>query len=907
MDLVGREVETNAIEDILRAAREGLSGTLVVRGEAGIGKTAVLNWAEKNADDFHILKVDGVESEQSMSFAGLHRLLVPLLGGSDDLPVRQRDALDTAFGRLGGGGSPDLFLIGLAALTLLADAATRRPLLCVIDDAQWMDEESRELLAFIARRLHAERIVLLIAVRDGEEVRDSFHGLPEMRLPSLALADARRLLFSVADQPLDVVLAARILTESQGNPLALVELREEALTGERAAGLLPGEPLPLGRRLEALFRHRVEALPESTRAFLLIAAAEPVHLDLVWKAAERMGIPVQAVEAATAARLFDPRRDPAFVHPLARSAAYGSASPSDRRRVHEILAELIGAGEPEARARHRSAATPGIDEDVAAELEEVASHAEGRGGWSARAAFLVRAAELTPEPSRRSDRLLTAAEASLVSGSSATATALLERSRIDRLTPRQSAQAKRIEAALATLEEPGRVPVILLEAAQALESLDPLAARDSYREALQACMVSCQLTTGTTPREVGSAALEAAHLWGSKRREHDALQDGLAARFAVGYAAAVPDLQRGLAALCTESAPSAGMTRWAVLGANAAAELWDADGYRTVTTLMEKTDRQRGALDSLRLSLGPVAHALMWAGDFTGADVAHSEATEISVALGADAATWEALKVELLAWQGRDEEARFVAELLTGELGQSTGAGVVVNLGHVALGILDIAHGRYEDALAHGLVVMEADSCPHGSQILPEVVEAGVRSGDMESAGAAFRRMRYRASASQTPWALGLLARCEALISTDPETHYERSLDLLRTTYVKTDLARTHLLFGEWLRRNKRRSEARDQLRAAYELFDGMGATAFAERTRVELAATGERARRRDVATDIELTAQERQIAGLAAYGATNQEIAGQLFLSSATVDYHLRKVFRKLSISSRRQLAAHL
>jgi hypothetical protein len=349
---------------------------------------------------------------------------------------------------------------------------------------------------------------------------------------------------------------------------------------ERVLGLLPDEPLPLGRRLDALFQRRVEELPASTQLFLLIAAAEPLRLDLVWKAADRLGIPADAADAAVGARLFDPRRVPAFRHPLARSAAYGYASPTDRRRVHETLAELVDPGQQDVRARHRAAAARGPDEDIASELEAVAAQAESRGGWSARAAFLARAAELTPEPSRRTDRLLAAAEASIVAGAPATATVILEKTRTDMLGPRQVAYTRRIEAALATLEEPGRVPAILLEAARAFESLDPRAARDTYREALQACMVSCQLTVGTTPAEVGTASLAAAPLWRADRTVYDALQEGVAARFANGYPAAVPALQSGVAALCTEREPSAGMTRWSVLGANAAAELWDADGYR---------------------------------------------------------------------------------------------------------------------------------------------------------------------------------------------------------------------------------------------------------------------------------------------------------------------------------------
>lgn len=353
---------------------------------------------------------------------------------------------------------------------------------------------------------------------------------------------------------------------------------------------------------------------------------------------------------------------------------------------------------------------------------------------------------------------------------------------------------------------------------------------------------------------------------------------------------------------------TAGLTRWAILGADAAADLWDADGYRTVSMRLERIERERGALESLRLTLGPLGHSLMWAGRFVDAEVAHTEATEISVALGAGRAVWEALKVELFAWQGRDEETRCIAGLLMGKLSVVAGGGVAVNLARIALTILNIAQGRYGDALDHGLPIMQDDPCPHGSQVLPEVVEAAVRTGAEQSAETALGRLRDRATESGTPWALGLLARCEALVARrDPDEPYRRAIDHLAATQVATDLARTHLLYGEWLRREKRLTDARSQLNKAHRLFDTMGATAFAERTRAELAATGGRSRKHRPGAASELTPQERQIATLAAGGATNAEVAEQLFLSAATVDYHLRKVYRKLSVRSRRQLAGML
>ncbi len=891
----------------MSAARDGMSGTLVLRGEAGIGKTSVLVAAEQQAEGFRVLRVHGVEAEENISFAALHRLLVPVLSESDRLPVPQRRALEATFGRIDG-GAPDRFLIGLAILTLLAGVSAHAPLLCLVDDAQWLDDETKELLAFIARRLYAEGLVLLLAVREPTEDRDAFAGLPELRIRGLQPSGARRLLSTALDQRLDMATTSRLVHETQGNPLALVELGRDATTSRRAAALLPVEPLPLSRRLEDLFKRQVQELPEETQQFLLVAAAEPAHTDVVWKAAEQLRIPAEVADPAIDAGLFDPQGAPAFRHPLIRSAVYGAASPSDRRRVHAAIADVLDVEEADLRACHRASAAAAPDEDIAAELERSADRTERRGGLPTRAVFMARAAELTPDSARRASRELAAAEAALAAGNVPRAEGLLQRARQGLTDPVQLARARRVEAAFHSFTVPGDVPLILLEAAKALEPLDPHEARDTYTQALQACLVSSQLTRGTTPLEVGAAALAAAPLWNPEEGIDDLLVSGFATRFAVGYREAVPALQGCIARLCAESLPMAGLTRWAILGADAAADLWDAEGYRTVTQRLENTERERGALESLRLTLGPLGHSLMWAGNFGDAEVAHSEATEISVALGADRAIWEALKVELFAWQGRDEDARFIAELLSGELSEAAGGGVAVNLARIALIILGIAQGRYQDALVHGLAIMADDPCPHGSQVLPEVVEAAVRSGAEEPARTALDRLRERATASGTPWALGLLARSQALVAEDdPDSNYQRALELLGTTYVTTDVARTHLLYGEWLRRDKRLTEARIQLQTAYQLFDTMGAVAFAERARVELAATGGRARKRNPGAAQELTPQERQIATLAAGGATNPEIAEQLFLSAATVDYHLRKVYRKLAVRSRRQLAGKL
>ena len=883
-----------------------MSGTLVIRGEAGVGKTSILEYAAEAADTFTVIRAAGVESEQDLGFSAIHRLVLPLLSGSDRLPSPQRRALEIVLG-LVDGDPPDRFLVGLAVLTLLSGAAEARPLLCLVDDAQWIDGESAELLAFVGRRLHAENTVLMVTIRDPDEGRDSFAGLPDIRLEGLDPVHARRLLNRAADAPIDPLTLERVVAETGGNPLALIELGRDMSSTTETEALLPGEPLPLGRRLEKHFVRQVQSLPAPVQRFLLIAAAEPNNPYLIWTAAKALGVPPAAAEHARAARLLNLGQTLTFRHPLIRAAVYGAASPTERRRIHSVLADSADPSEPDARASHRAAAAVAPDESVAAELDQAADRAESRGGWAARYAFLARAAELTPEGSRRSQRMIAAAEAALVSGLPSKAEALLERGRIGLTDPLETARANRIEAGLLAFINPGRAPRILLAAAEGLQSLDRAAALDTFVEALQACLVSCQLTVGTTAETVGRAALAAPR---PKTRTplSDAILTGFATRFSIGYREAVPALRRGVDMLCSESTLHAGLTRWAILGTDAAVDLWDADGYRRLTRRLERAERQRGALDSLRITLGCIGHDLMWAGDFAAAEVAHSEATEIAVALGGDAASWEALKIELLAWQGRDEDVRFVASLCISDLTEQRGSGVVFNLARVALVILDLGQGRYEDALAKALTVMRDDSCPHGSQVLPFAVEAAVRSGDTTSVVEVLARLRDRAIASGTEWGLGLLSQGEALAGGgDPEPHYLRALELLGRTYVKTDLARTHLLYGEWLRREKRRNDAREQLRTAFEMFDRMGAMAFGERARAELLATGGRAQRRTGGATRQLTAQENQIASLAAMGETNQEIAEKLFLSASTVDYHLRKVFRKLSVTSRRNLAAAL
>ena len=631
--------------------------------------------AELGSGKFRVLRVSGVEVEQGMSFAALHRLVLPMLVHADRLPEPQQRALDTTLGQIEG-DLPDRFLIGLAVLTLLANASVNKPLLWIVDDAQWIDGESQVMLAFVARRLLAERIVLMLSVRESSEGQDPFEGLPELRLRGLGREDAHRLMTEVVGRSLDMTTIGRLVEEADGNPLALAELGKHAVSNGRTAALLPNEPLPLSQKLEALFERQIKSLPKPTQQFLLIAAAEPSWTDAVWKAAERLQIPLDAPEAARVAGLFDPKRTPSFRHPMVRSAAYSSAAPSERRLVHAMLAELLDPAAVDCRASHLAAAAIEPNEDVASELERAADQADSRGGWSARAAFLARAAELTPEPMRRVDRLLIAASASIVAGNTGKCGSLLQMADTLPMSVRQRAEATRIRAELRMME-PGRAPAALLEAAAGLESSDPRLARETYREALQACIVSGHADTGETAGHVGRSALTAAGRLQSVTDECDELLEGFALRFSRGYEEAAPVLKRGLHLLLEESTSSKRATRWSVLGANCAADLWDADTYQLLAARLEKSDRESGALNSLPYTLGLIGYTRMWAGDFVGAELALAEATEISSAIHGVRGVSYGFRAELLAWQGRDEEARASGRVLTSintEFGDVPGA-----------------------------------------------------------------------------------------------------------------------------------------------------------------------------------------------------------------------------------------
>jgi DNA-binding CsgD family transcriptional regulator len=906
--VLGRADECGAIDGVLDAARAGLSGALVLQGDAGMGKTTLLEYAVSAAAGLRVLRLAGIESESEFGYAALHRLLSDSLDEADALPARQHDALSAAFG-LVAAEPADRFIVGLAALSLLARIAVRQPLLCIIDDAQWLDRESLDTLAFVGRRLHADGIALLFAVRRASTSKEPpLDGLPTLGVEGLPDDAALALLDTVVDHYIDRRVARDLVAATRGCPLAVIEFGAALNPEQFAGGDTISTPLTMSSRLERHFLHGVQALPQTTQTFLLVASADPSGDPArVFGAATLLDVPPDAAAPAISTDLVvvEPRVE--FRHPLIRSAVLQGASAPQRQKVHRALALVCEReSDRDGRAWHLAAATAGTDESVASELQERADRARARGRYATEAAFYSRAAALTPDASRRAERLLAAAQAHVRAGAHKAANVALTDARPHLADGLLGAHVQRLDAALHSFSLPNEMPALLLETARTLEELDVRMARDTYAEALEAVLVSAQLTKHVTMADVGRAALHAPRV-DTEPTLADAMIDAFGTRLSVGYVDAVPMLRRGIALVISDDRAGVGVGRAATLGNNAAADVWDADGYGEMLHRLEPIERERGALDSLRITLGGLAHFEMWRGKFALAEDRHTEATEIAAILGADPQIWDLLKVELFAWQGREAETRETAAALQGALMKAAGAGVSVNLARIALGILDLALGNHADAFDALWPLLGDDVPPHGSQCLAEIVEAAAGCGRMADASIAFRRLDERANASGTKWALGLRERSAAVLARgdDAEKHHRAAISHLEATLVQTDLARAYLLYGEWLLSEERRPEAREQLRLAHGMFEDMGARAFVQRTGRALEQTGAAPRRRaDTASD-QLTSQEHQVARLAVTGATNNEIAAALFISASTVDYHLRKVYRKLGITSRRQLSA--
>lgn len=907
MDLVGRRAEREAVERLLAEARDGRSGALAVLGEAGVGKTALLEHARSVAtrSGFRVESSVGLAAETQFAFGAIHQLSKPLLGRVDALPEPQQTALRVAFGQQAG-AAPERFLIGLAVLNLLAEAAEERPLLCVVDDAQWLDEASAQVLAFVARRLEAEQVVLLLSLRDPTDDGDlrSFAGLPELRLNGLDEGDARALLAAAVPTPLDDAVRDRILAEARGNPLALLELPRSAPPTRLAGGFETPDALSVPRRIEDSFRQRSRNLPNETQLLLLLAAAEPTgDAALLWRAAEVLGIDPESVTPAETAGLLEIDIRVRFRHPLVRSAVYQHCTEPDRRRVHGALAAVTDPhSDPDRRAWHRSRAVLGTDEEIAGELERSAGRARARGGVAAAATFLQQAAQLTPDAGLRARRALGAAYAKHEAGASEAASELLAVAEAGPLDALEGARLELLRAQIAFhLTRDRDVPGMLLDAAETFAPLDAALARETYLDAFDAALVN-----GGREAERVSRAAQAAPAAGVPPRPADLLLDGFVKTFTAGYAAGVPALRVAVEAFGDESetgdASGSRGDRWLWLASRTAVGILDDELVYLLASRHVRLARETGALATLPAALSFLVSVLTLTGELDRAGELAAESIAISEAIGA--APLRHGPVMLAAWRGDDAGAAHLTDITRRDSANPQGGGEIA-VAEYAMSVLHNGLGNYALAQAAAERAQQTDELGTRNVYLPELIEAAVRAGHPDVAASALEQLGPRALACNTAWALGLAARSRALTAAGPsaEEHYREAIERLGQSRISGEAARSHLVYGEWLRREGRRQDAREQLRTAHQMLSEMGVKAFAARAARELRATGEHPRKRTAKSTDDLTAQELHIARLVATGATSREVAAQLFLSPRTIEAHLRNIFPKLGITSRRQL----
>lgn len=878
--LVGRQHEIRRIAELTGAARTGQGGALVLRGEAGIGKSALLDRAVRDAPGFRVVHASGAEYEAELPFAALHQLCQPLLGHLDELPVEHRQALLVAFGLAA--GTPDVFRIGLATLGLLAAAARERPLLCVVDDAQWLDDASSKAVAFVARRVAAEPVALLLGIRLPHAAAELDH-LPGLTVGALTAAEARALLAARSHEVLDERVRTRIVAEARGNPLAL-------LTLPRAGGFAPPDASSVPTRVERGFQATLAGLPAAARLLLTLASADPTgDPGLLWPAARRLGIDVpSATEAAAATGLVEFGTRVTFYHPLVRTTVYRSATVRDRRRAHRVLAEVTDpVADPDRRAWHGAQASAGPDDDVAAELERSASRAHARGGVAAAAAFLERAAELSLDAAARVERTLAAARAQLEAGAADRAAELLTAVEDAGLDELQRVEADLLRGRIAFVRVgDGNGPAFMLRAARRLATLDPERSRESYLEALEMGLLVGRAAgmTDTVLAEARSSAVP---------HPPDVL-DALTVLAVDGHHAAVPLIREAL-----DGPEGAMWTRHPALAVSLAGELWDPHTHATIVEWLMKNGRESGSPLVLRLGLAQATTSAALNGDLDAAMAALAEEEAITDATGGPPVMYHRLQVA--AMRGRRAEATELFEAATASA-TAQGAGQLVANVHWARAVLNNGLADYPAALAAARQAVALDDLFIAGFSLPELVEAAVRCGEREAAVGALAALTERTDAAGTATGLGIAASARGLV-TGAEDDYRQAVDLLAHSPLLPYRARAHLLYGEWLRREGRRRDCRPHLRTAHELFSGAGLEAFARRAADELRATGETARSRSGHTRDQLTMQELHIARLVATGATSNEVAARLFISPRTVDAHLRNIFRKLGLTSRRQL----
>ncbi|HEY2173479.1 MAG TPA: LuxR C-terminal-related transcriptional regulator [Mycobacteriales bacterium] len=898
--LLGRRAECEVLDGMLAAARHQHSATLVIRGEAGLGKSALLDYAVRSAPDLKLVRTAGVESESELAFAALHQLCRPMLDLLHGLPSPQRGALMVAFG-LEDGPAPDGLLVALATLGLLAETAAEQPVLCVVDDAHWLDHASAQALGFVGRRLLAEPTALIFAARASFSGPDHLAGLPELRLRGLDDEHAKVILASATPGLLDERVRSRIIQETHGNPLALLELGR----GLGAAELAGGFGIPIAADLptwiETEYVERLSQLPDEAQRLILIAAAEPMgDSTLILRAAQGLGIDISAVRAASQSGLLEMGATARFRHPLVRSAVYRAAPPEVRRAVHQALAAATDQGaDPDHHAWHRAHAAGGPDEEVATELIDSASRALGRGGVAAAAAFWERAVALTPDPKQRATRALDAAEAHYAAGDFEATQRLLAIAQIGPPDDLRDAGVERMRAQIAFALRRGRdAPLLLLRAAQRLETLDADAARRAYLEALVASVYAGRLANEEDVAAVALAAKTAPP--GTDPSAHpELLIRGLATRLTDGYAPAAPMLKDALRLY--RALPQ--QLDWMCVAYNLVAmDLWDDEACFQLASGQVRLARASGTLSWLPFALDYLAEHLIQAGELDLASALLTESERIDP--GIRAATLPYVPLILDAWRGDASSVAKVSKVMANGA-SARGEGAALTYVGYAQAVLYNGLGKYELAAEAAKKASDVNELVISPWALPELVEAAARSGQTETAAAALDRLVEIALATGTDYALGTEKRSRALLSDGESTdgYYREAIELLGHSRTRTGLARTHLIYGEWLRRQNRRIDAREQLRIAYDMLTAMGIQGFAERARRELQATGETVRRRTVDTVNELTPQEAEIARLVCDGNTNPEIGAELFISGRTVEWHLSKVFAKVGVSSRREL----
>ena len=890
------------LDRLIEAVRAGKSRALVVRGDPGVGKTVLLDYLAGHARGCRVAYTVGVQTEMELAFAGLHQLCASMLAHADSIPVPQRDALLTAFG-MAAGPPPDRFLVGLAGLSLLSEMAGERPLICLVDDAQWLDQASAQALGFTARRLAADPVGLVFAVREPSA---ELAGLPELEVGGLPAEDARALLDSALAGPLDARVRDLIIAETHGNPLALLELPRGLTPAELAGGFgLPGAA-HLTAAIEDSFARQLETLPDQTRRLLQLAAADPSgDQSLVWRAAKWLGIPVQAAAPAVEAGLATFGAWVRFRHPLARSAAYRSAAIPDRQRMHAALAVVTDPQvDPDRRAWHRAEAAAGPDEDVALELERSAGRAQARGGLAAAAAFLQRSALLTADPARHFERALAAAQVSLQAGAFGEALELLATAEAGPLDEFAGARVDllRGQIAFGSSRDNSEAPLLLLKAAKRLEPLNLDLAREAYLNAWMAAVYTGHRAGADNMLEISRAA-RALPPVEAVPRPLDLLLDGFALLITDGPAAAAPVLRQVVSFLTSADTPAKDVLSFGWMALGAANALWDHDSWRAIQERQVGLARAIGALEQLPVDLAVLAQGDARQGDFARADSHIAESGAISKAIGGGRhASYAHMYLAALRGHGAEVTPLVEATLAAAEAGGHRSA---VAAAHWAVAILHNGHRRYADALAAAERVIREGTVFVSNVALPELIEAAFRSENIHLAADALDKLAERTQAGGTDFGLGIEARCRALVTQGQaaETFYREAIERLGRTRLRPDLARAHLLYGEWLRREGRLLDARQQLRTAHDMLAAIGMEAFAERARFELTATGGKVPKRGSETRVQLTPKEEQIAGLALEGLSNPEIGAQLFLSARTVEWHLRKIFTKLGIGSRREL----